>query len=182
MIRRTLPILAVTLVMVAGCDRTTSLSITPELDEQTSFETGLDGWVVDQSAGSVSSAAITAGEASEGANYLRVDLADGDDLVWIERAFTLAPSTPYNVTISAALRAFAGSADVRVYAGAADPDGTGFASEGPAPGSWNRTLAPRPFTTDAQGRVWVAIGFSGTGQPGTFGIDDLGAAFVRTGS
>ncbi|MBT8335884.1 MAG: hypothetical protein KJO11_04720 [Gemmatimonadetes bacterium] len=182
MIRRTLPLVLLALMGVAGCDRTTSLSITPELDAQTSFESGLDGWVVDRSAGATSAAAVTAGEASEGSNYLRVDLTGGDDVIWVERVFTLQPSSSYSVTISADLRAFSGSADVRVFAGAVDPDGTGFASEGPAPGSWTRTLAPRPFTTDAQGRVWVAIGFAGTGQPGAFGIDDLGAAFLRTGS
>lgn len=181
MIRRVLPILALTLAAGAACDRTSSLAVTPELEEETSFETGLDGWTIDQAAASTGNASVTAGGASEGSNYLRVSLAQGTDFVWIERVFTLDPNTPYSVTVSADLKTFAGSGDLRVFSGAADPDGSGFGSEGPLPADWTRTLAPRPFTTDAQGRVWVAIGVSGTGQAGEFGIDELGAVFVRTG-
>lgn len=182
MIRPSLSILAVTLIAAAGCDRTTALAVTPELQEETSFEAGLDGWSVDQTPATVGSGAITAGEASAGTNYVRITLADGADFVWLERAFTLEPSTSYSVTLSADLRAFEGEADVRVYAGPNDPNGGGFASEGPVPGSWTRTLSPRPLTTDAQGRVWVAIGVSGTGQTGAFGVDELGAVFLRSGS
>jgi hypothetical protein len=180
MIRRTLPLLLLPLVF-AACDRNSSLGITPELEDETSFESGLDGWVVDRSAGAISTGAVASGEASSGSSYLRFELADAGDLVWIERSFTLEPSTPYSVTVSADLRAFEGAGDVRVFAGAAEPTGNGFGSEGPFPGAWTRTLAPRLVTSDAQGRVWVAIGVAGTGQTGAFGVDDLGAAFVRTG-
>jgi hypothetical protein len=182
MIRPSISILALTLVAATGCDRTSALEVTPELEQETSFEQGLEGWGVDQTPATAGSGAITAGEASAGANYVRITLAEGTDFVWLERVFTLAPSTSYSVTLSADLRAFAGTGDVRVYAGPADPNGGGFSSQGPVPDSWTRTLAPRPLTTDAQGRVWVALGISGTGQSGTFGVDQLGAVFLRSGS
>lgn len=168
-------------VSVAACDRTTSLDIVPELEEETSFETGLEGWSVDRGAGSAGSAAIVTGDASEGSSYVRVTLDGGADFVWLERFFVLEPNTPYSVTVFADLRAFDGSADIRVRALGADPDGSGFASQGPVPDAWERTLAPVPVTTDGQGRAWVALGVAGTGQPGTFGIDRLGASFLRTG-
>lgn len=180
--RPSLSILALTLVAATACDRTSALEVTPELQEETSFEAGLDGWSVDQTPATVGSGAITSGEASAGSSYVRITLGDGGDFVWLERAFTLEPSTSYSVTVSADLRAFTGEADVRVYAGPADPDGGGFNSQGPVPESWTRTLAPRPLTTDAQGRVWVAIGIAGTGQPGAFGVDQLGAVFLRSAS
>lgn len=168
-------------VAVSGCDRTTSLDLTPELEEESSFESGLEGWSVDRRTGSTGSAAVTSGEASVGSSYVRVTLDAGSDFVWLERAFTLEPNTPYSVTVSADLRVFAGSADVRVGASTGDPDGSGFTSEGPVPEAWTRTLTPIPVTTDAQGRAWVAIGMAGTGQAGAFGVDRLGASFLRTG-
>lgn len=182
MIRPAVSILALTLMAAAGCDRTAALGVTPELEEETSFEQGLDGWSIDRTPTTTGSGSITGGEASAGSSYVRIALADGTDFVWLERQFTLQPSTSYNVTLSADLRTFAGAADVRVYAGAADPDGSGFTSEGPVPASWTRTLSPRPLTTDGQGRVWVALGMSGTGQAGAFGVDQLGAVFLRAGS
>ncbi len=182
MIRPSLSILAISLIAASGCDRTSALEVTPELQDETSFEAGLDGWSVDQTPATVGSGAVTAGEASAGSNYVRISLVDGGDFIWLERAFTLEPSTSYSVTLSADLRAFTGEADVRVYAGPADPNGGGFSSQGPVPESWTRTLAPRPLTTDAQGRVWVAVGIAGTGQPGVFGVDLLGAVFLRSGS
>ena len=182
MIRPSLSILALTLIAATGCDRTNALAVTPALEEETSFEQGLDGWGVDLTPATTGSGAITGGEASAGSSYVRITLAQGADFVWLERQFTLEPSTSYNVTLSADLRTFEGAADVRVYAGAADPDGSGFSSEGPVPASWTRTLSPRPLTTDAQGRVWVALGISGTGQAGAFGVDQLGAVFLRAGS
>lgn len=182
MIRSPLPLLALaTLLATAACDRTQSLTITPELDEETSFEQGLDGWAVDRTTTSTGSGQIVSGGASEGSSYLRIDLGGGSDLVWIERSFTLTPGTPYSVTVSADLRAITGDADVRVFAGPGDPNGSGFVSEGPAPGQWTRTLSPRPVTADGAGRIWVAIGFAGTGQAGQFGIDRLSATFLRTG-
>ncbi len=180
MIRRLFPLLVLSLLSSGACDRTTSLAVTPEVQEETSFENGLDGWSIDQTTTSTGTATVTGGGASEGANYVRVTLAQGSDFVWLERSFTLEPSTAYSVTLSADLTTFAGSGDLRVFAGAVDPDGSGFGSEGPLPADWTRTLAPRPFTTDAQGRVWVALGVAATGQAGEFGIDQLGVAFLRT--
>lgn len=174
--------LALVAVAASGCDRTTALDITPELEEETSFETGLDGWSVDRQAGSAGSAAVTTGDASEGSSYVRVTLDAGTDFVWLERAYTLEPNTPYSVTISADLRVFDGAADVRLGAFTGDPDGSGLRSEGPVPESWTRSLTPVPVTSDDQGRVWVAVGMAGVGQAGAFGVDRLGASFLRTGS
>lgn len=181
MTRPSFSILALALLAATGCDNTSALAVTPELEEETSFESGLDGWGVDQTPTSVGTASVTVGDASAGSNYLRIALDSGTDFVWVERLFTLEPSTAYSVTLSADLRAFEGTADVRVFAGTADPDGSGFGSEGPVPTSWTRTLAPRPLTTDAQGRVWVALGLAATGQVGEFGVDELGAVFLRSG-
>ena len=184
---RHITLLLVAALALAGCDRTNSLAVTPELEEETSFEQGLDGWVVGTPAGSTGSGAITTGEASSGAAYLRLELAQGSDVVWVERVFTLDPNTAYSVTISADLRAFTGAADVQTWAGGVPPTGAGFVSQGAVPSQWTRTLDPRPLTTDAQGRAWVALGVSGTGEAGpagagAFGVDDLGAVFLRTGS
>lgn len=180
-LRRIVPLLLVAAAL-SGCDRTNSLSVTPELEEETSFEQGLDGWVVRAPVGSTGTGGLTTGQASEGAGYVRLELPQGSDVVWLERAFTLEPGTSYSVTVSADLRAFSGSADVRVWAGSSAPTGSGFVSEGPVPDQWTRVLSPRPVTSDAQGRVWVALGVAGTGQTGTFGVDRLGAVFLRTGS
>lgn len=168
-------------VTSTACDRTTSLALTPELEQETSFEAGLDGWTVDRQTGSTGAGVIVAGEASEGASYLRVTLDAGTDFVWVEQAFVLEPNTDYSVTISADVRAFAGSADIRVAARGSAPDASAFVSDGPTTDAWTRTLAPRPLTTDADGRAWVAIGIRGLGTAGTFGIDQLGASFLRTG-
>lgn len=165
----------------AACDRTTSLALTPEVEESTSFESGLDGWTVDRQLGSTGGGMIVAGEASEGASYLQLTLDATTDFVWIERVFTLQPDTEYSVTISADIRAFEGSADIRLGARGTDTDGSGFDSDGPTLDQWTRTISPQPVTTDAQGRAWVAVGVRGVDSTGTFGVDRLTTSFIRTG-
>ena len=44
-----------------GCDRTESLSLTPELEEETTFESGLNGWFVDRQTGSLGTGAVVSG-------------------------------------------------------------------------------------------------------------------------
>ena len=178
---RILPLLVAALAF-AGCDRTDTLAVDPELEDETSFEQGFDGWVVGAPIGSTGTGAIATGDASAGSSYVRLELAQGSDVVWLQRVFTLEANTSYNVTLSADLRTFSGAGDVRAWAGSGTPTGTGFVSQGPVPAQWTRTLAPRPVTTDAQGRAWVALAVAGTGQSGVFGVDLLGAVFVRTGS
>lgn len=172
---------AVLALSTAACDRTTSLALTPEVEETTSFESGLDGWTVDRQLGSTGGGMIVAGEASEGASYMQLTLDANTDFVWVERVFTLQPNTEYSVTISADVRAFAGSADIRLGARGTDTDGSGFDSDGPTLEQWTRTISPQPLTTDAQGRAWIAIGVRGVDQAGTFGIDRLTVSFLRTG-
>lgn len=172
---------AVVAVTTTACDRTESLTLIPEVEVETSFESGLDGWFVDRATGSLGTGAIVSGEASEGDRYLELNLVGGNDQVWAERAFTLEPNTAYNVTIMAEVQVISGEAELVVGARSTDPDGSGFVSEGAVPGEWTRILSPQPVMTDAQGRAWVAFGVRGTGAPATVGIDVLGASFLRTG-
>ncbi len=182
MIRVALPLLALATLALTACDNTAALEVTPVLQEETSFESGLDGWVVDKTVTSMGTAALATGDASAGTSYVAVSLTQGTDFVWLERMFTLEPSTDYNVTLSGDLRSFTGTADVRVVARATDPDGSGFSAEGHVPDSWTRVLAPKPVRSDAQGRVWVALGFQATGAASELGIDLLGAVFLLAGT
>lgn len=173
--------LALVTLASAACDRTPSLSLTPELEQLTSFESGTDSWTFDREAASTGAGVVVAGEASEGASYMRLTLDAGTDFVWVERAFVLEPNTDYSVTITADTRAFEGSGDIRLAALGVNPTGSGFVSDGPAVDQWTRTLSPQPVTTDADGRAWVAVGVKGVGETGAIGIDLLGVSFLRTG-
>lgn len=172
---------ALLVAATAGCDRTTSLDLTPELEELTSFESGLDGWSVERQAGSTGAGMIVTGDASEGASYLEITFDAATDFLWLEQVFVLEPNTDYSVTIAADVRAFAGSAIIRLGASGTEPDGSGLASDGPTLERWTRTVSAYPVTTDGQGRAWVAIGVQGVDETGNFGIDQLVASFLRTG-
>jgi hypothetical protein len=172
-------ILAGLLFIAAGCDTSPSELLTPVAETESSFENGLDGWVVRSGPSGGGSAAIVGGAAAGGSSYLEVTLQNPGDLIWIERSFTLDPGTSYNVTLSAEARSFSGSGEL-VYAAAGRvlrPDD--LVSQGAVPGSWSRELMPTPVAAGPDGTVAVGVGVGASvSGAGTFGLDEVGVVFT----
>lgn len=170
------------------------LVIVAELDLSYSFESGLEAWVpnsADVSGPGVTWSIDTSSDVTSvgsGAARFRLDNAEGDGKIWLERAFEVAPETAYEVQITFDLASAESGNPWRVLAGAHDASpssaaqltvqdattaGTGY--------EWTERSYTVRATSTAAGRIVVVLGLWGTSEESrTYYVDNVHLVFTRS--
>jgi len=176
----------------AGVCDSGELEIVPVLEDQFSFESGLQGWSVLVSDLGMPpaewSVTQSADQAASGAGALRIQLAPQGvgPRVMLQRPFDLEPDTEYDLQLTFQTGTEEVAATAWSLLGDADPipwdDASGLPTLGPltATGSsgtvtWGEQSATLGVRTRSDsGRIWVAFGLLATSaEARTYWIDDL---------
>ena len=188
--------------VLTACDRNgTGLEIIPEFDDVFSFETGLENWnprAVDLGTPPSSFEILrTSGTASAGSQseQLRLDNANGQGKIWIERRYQVPPDQEYEITLLFALNSadHSGVPAWRVLAGATanqpavagDLTATSDTWNGSATNvgqQWGERTVIVQTKSDAQGEIFLFVGVGGlTPESRTYYVDNIRATFMRKG-
>ncbi len=190
-----MPLLSATVLRFGGCPPLVNPDPDPTPTQVTlndGFEQGLVNWVQDadlpndpSNPGHPVAASVTLSEeeAFEGLRSARLSL-DGrqaDGTLWIEHIFSLVPSQNYRVTLSFALWSVDASdvtiARVAAFAGNERPrreDDFDLTQNTNQAAGWKQYSYTVDLTTDATGRIWVAMGIDAVFETQlTYYIDDV---------